>query len=78
MSDRTSDEHLSQAVVEAVADAEGVDPIELDVPLFAAVDPDALDALFREHDRSLAMVQFVYHGYRITVYGDEQLELEKL
>jgi hypothetical protein len=43
-----SDEAVSETVVNAVADAKGVDPLELD-PLYDAVDPDALDSLFGHH-----------------------------
>lgn len=43
--DWTQAPSVSMAVVEAVADAENVDPLELD-PLNEAIDPDALDALF--------------------------------
>lgn len=76
-SDRTRDEHVSQAIVEAVADAEDVDPTELEIPLYAAVDPDALDALFRPGNHGVVRMQFSYHGYRITVHGDGQLHLER-
>jgi hypothetical protein len=37
----------SEAVVNAVARAHGVDPLELP-PLYAAIDPDALDALLAD------------------------------
>lgn len=42
-----TNESISTKVVAAVAEANGVDPIELDEPLYEVVDPDALDALFR-------------------------------
>ena len=38
-------ESMSETVVTAVADAKGVDPLDLD-PLYDAIDPDALDSLF--------------------------------
>lgn len=78
LADRTRNEHLSHAVVRAVADAEGVDPTELDTPLYEAVDPDALDALYRENENSVTRMQFAYYGYRVTVHGDAELEVEKL
>lgn len=40
-----SSETVSEAVVEAVADAKGVDPLDLD-PLYDTIDPDALDSIF--------------------------------
>ena len=42
----TGGETVSEAVVDAVADAKGVDPLDLD-PLYDTVDPDALDSIFR-------------------------------
>ena len=75
MTERTRDEHLSQSVIAAVADAEGVDPTELSVPLYEAIDPDALDALFRSDGVAAGQIRFSYHGYQITVYDDGQLDL---
>lgn len=65
---------LSEAVVEAVADAEGVSPLELRPPLFEVVDPDALDKLFPlpslEQGRTEGHVTFEYCGYEVTVQPD--------
>jgi len=58
---------ISLAVVEAVAAAEGVDPLDLPVPLATVVDTDALDALFRGKS---GRVSFDYFGYRISVDSD--------
>jgi len=55
---------LSEAVVAAVADREGVDPIDLDRPLYDAIDPDALDDLF---ENSAVRVQFDYLGYTVSI-----------
>lgn len=60
-------QNATEAVVLAVADAEGVSPLELQ-PLTTAADPDALDALFRD-GRSDVAVEFTYHGYRVHVSG---------
>ncbi|GAB3666333.1 HalOD1 output domain-containing protein [Halopiger thermotolerans] len=68
----------SRAVVEAVADAEGVSPTELRPPeyepLHAAVDPEALDSLFADRasgaPRSDGTVSFRYCGYQVTVAAD--------
>lgn len=37
---------ISEAVVRALADAEGVDPVELDARLYDSVDGDALDQVY--------------------------------
>ena len=63
----------SKAVVEAVAEAEGVNPVELSPPLYEVVDPDALDDLFAPttvNGRMDGEVRFSYVGYEVTVAGD--------
>jgi len=55
---------LSEAVIVAVAEEEGVDEQELDSLLFEVIDPDALDSLFRN---SAGRVQFDYLEYKVTV-----------
>ena len=69
------DEPITDAIVTAVADAEGVDPLELP-PLWDVIDTEALEALFaptRDGGRSRrsGRVEFSYYGYEITVeYGE--------
>lgn len=46
-----SDESTSTSVVEAVASAKGVDPIDLDDCLYDYIDPGALDTLIGGGDR---------------------------
>lgn len=69
-------EPLSQLVVEAVARTEGVDPLDLEVPLYDAVDPDALDALFQSGATVEGHVEFEYYGYEVTVTGDGCVTLD--
>jgi len=61
----------SEAVLNRVAEAEGVEPSELDTPLYAVIDPDALDMLFwSDNDgptRDTGEVRFEYSGYKVTV-----------
>lgn len=79
-----SDGSVSHAVVEAVADREGVDVTDLEPPafepLYTVVDPDALDAVFAPtHDgkrRTSGSVTFEYEGYTVTVNSDGTVDLE--
>ena len=68
----------SEAVIEAVADAEGVEPTDLQ-PLYDVLDPDALDALFQPRSHggrsSRGQIAFEYHGYEIHVDEDGQVTL---
>lgn len=60
--------HPSTRVVEHVAEHTGVDPLELD-PLYNAIDPDALDQLFRRSGTEVGVctLEFSYAGYLVTV-----------
>ena len=74
----------SQAVVEAVADAEGVPPEALCPPeyetLHDVVDPQALDELFAPKatgiERNPGRVSFEFCGYVVTVEPDGSVALE--
>jgi len=65
------------SVLETVAAAERVDPIDLP-PLSDAVDPEALNELFRPPtgDRAAVTVTFEYCGYEITVDGPAAVTVE--
>ena len=70
---------ITTAVVETVAAAEGVDPVDLDVPLYSAIDPDALERLFQLETAEGGIdgrVTFTYVGYDVTVLttGDVRVE----
>lgn len=60
-----ADDRLSDVVVRAVAIATNSDPGRLS-PLGHAVDPDALDAVFRPGG-SVSAVEFSYGGYAVHV-----------
>ncbi|MWV39109.1 HalOD1 output domain-containing protein [Natrialba sp. INN-245] len=69
----------SRAVVEAVAEAEGVSPDELQPPeyepLHAVVDPDALDSLCANRPTTDCNVSFRFCGYEVTVGEDGTVAL---
>jgi hypothetical protein len=69
MKTRVQNDRPTDAVVQAVATVEGVEPVDLDVPLFSVVDPDALDRLFESPSDDLA-VTFRYHGHDIELASD--------
>lgn len=64
---------LSEAVLDEVAEHEGVPPESLDQPLYDVIDPEALDMLFRG---DTGYITFEYHGYVVSVghSGDVSLE----
>lgn len=64
-----SGESIGTAVVSAVADAKGVDPLELE-PLYDVVDADAIDAIFSETDGSSSLeLRFTMAGCEVVVGG---------
>ena len=69
-------EAVTEAVIGAVADEEGVSPLQLE-PLATVVDPDALNALYAD-DRPGVKLEFSYHGYRVSVDVDGRLALEEI
>ncbi|QCS41403.1 HalOD1 output domain-containing protein [Natrinema versiforme] len=81
-SNRTADDAqapVSVRVVEAVAEREGIDPLELSPPLHDAIDPTALDDLFesnRSRQRDAGSVSFTYCGYSVRVESDGRVDLE--
>lgn len=63
-------ESPSRAVIEAVAEREGVEPVDLTVPLYEAIDPDALDTLLQESSMTSGAsprIEFTYDGYDVIV-----------
>lgn len=77
------DQSVTEAVVRTVAAASGRDATAAGAgtadggdalePIYRAIDPDALDALFDaagETDRSSVEVTFAYAGYEVTVDGN--------
>jgi hypothetical protein len=59
-------------VVETVAEAAGVSELELE-PLYDAIDPDALEVLFRPG--AVGRVEFSYQGHAVTVHSDGQVDV---
>jgi len=64
-------ETLSTAVIAGIASQLSVEPTDLDTPLFEAINPEALDTLFRD---STGAVTFRYENYDVTVHSDGRVE----
>ncbi|PSP78025.1 hypothetical protein BRC81_08175 [Halobacteriales archaeon QS_1_68_20] len=70
------DRSVSEAVVYAVSEATGTDPLDLE-PLYTAVDPDCLDELFARADSARpAELRFTFSGYEMTVISDGRVRIE--
>lgn len=73
---------LTHAVVEAVAEVRGVDPVGLEPRLYQAVDPDALNRLFaRRADgtpREGGRVEFVLAACQVCVEADGSVDVTAL
>lgn len=78
MEERRVRQSVGRAVVEQVATAEGVDPVEIPVPLYDVVDPDALDALVTDSESEstvLSEITFPYYGYDVAVAADGSVSI---
>ena len=69
----------STRVIERVAALEGVDPTELEVPLYGAIDPDLLDSLVETAAdrpyRSPVRIEFSYYCYDVVVTSDGSISV---
>lgn len=66
---------FSEAVILAVAEANDVDPLDLD-PLHTAVDPDALNSMFQpsfESPPTDLELRFSMAGCEVVVHGDGEI-----
>ncbi|OVE85225.1 HalOD1 output domain-containing protein [Natronolimnobius baerhuensis] len=73
----TAEPKLSVAVITAVANRQGCDPSDLP-PLYDAIDPDALDAVFdstRADGARQGRLSFTYDGHEVVIDSDEQTQL---
>jgi hypothetical protein len=66
-------------IVEKVAESEGVDPTELQPPLYEVIDPDALNAVFADAESGISRengrIEFTYCGYEVVVRSDGQVSI---
>lgn len=72
-----ADERPSEVVVSAVASVAGVSPLELG-PLYAVVDPGALDALVAHAQRTgtgTHRVWFAYEGFDVCVRTNGEVRI---
>jgi Halobacterial output domain 1 len=65
----TNTRSITAAVVTAVTEANGTKP---STPLYEAIDPDALEALYQHGSPE---VNFEYIGYHVTVHSDRTVSV---
>ncbi|SEW14210.1 HalOD1 output domain-containing protein [Natrinema salifodinae] len=74
----SSHDRVSIRVVETVAAADGIDPLDVSPPLHDVIDPSALDALFEPTQaghRPGGTVTFAYRGHWVRVESDGRVTL---
>ncbi|MFC6784494.1 HalOD1 output domain-containing protein [Halobaculum halobium] len=69
-----SNPEIIHTILSTVAERDGVPPGQLDPPLAAVVDPDALTAVLRD---TVGYVRFRYNGYVVTVDADGTVTVEE-
>ena len=72
----TEEGHVSQKVIEAIAEAEETDPVELTPPLYEVIDPEALTNLFT-NNRTVGKIVFNYNSHEVSVFSDGYISVKK-
>ncbi len=71
---------LGSAIIQHMIEAAGVDPTDVPKPLYANVDPDALEAVFQPQEDgtppTASTVSFTFAGHYITVQEDGHVRVE--
>lgn len=65
-------ESITEAIVWAVAEAKDIDPLELDVPLYERIDPDALERIL-ETESFEGRIGFSIADCEVVVYADRRV-----
>lgn len=67
---------VTYRVLDAIAKEEEISPLEVDPPLAAIIDPDALNDLFRNGKRGV-YVEFTYRGYQVVIKGEDHITVNE-
>lgn len=75
----SSEESASETVIRAIADAKGVDSLEMEECLFDAIDPEALDTILAsDTDGTERRVSFTFAGFRVAVNESQTVFLTEI
>lgn len=68
-------------LINRIADREGVQPVDLETPLYEVIDPEALETLTdntgARQDGSYPVVEFLYYGYIVTADGTGRVSINE-
>ena len=68
---------ICDRVLETIAQKEETSPLEFDELLSEAIDPDALEALFRNRNTN-PTIEFSYLGYQVRVNPDGDVDVKNI
>lgn len=75
----THDISPSEKVLDTIAKRDGVSPVDVEPPLYDVIDPEALDALFRDSEDGTTdperRIVFRYSGYHVSVSGSGDVRI---
>lgn len=74
--EQTGRQSVSARIIDAVASATETDPLEIEPPLYSAVDTDALDRLAGSDSGAAVQVEFEYADHDIAVDGDGTIAVD--
>lgn len=67
---------ITTEIVKKIANMEAADPLELEPPLYAVIDIDAVERLFATAENTPAAgtlsLTFEYHGYHVTIEHEDE------
>jgi hypothetical protein len=69
-------ENPTTQIVDAVAEAEGVESVTLEPPLAEVVDPDAVETLIEDSTAPDLDIHFAYRGHDVVVDENGHVQVE--
>lgn len=73
--------NLLYETLREIADREGIDPLDLETPLYEVIDADILESLTddAEHrqDGSFPPIDFVYYGYTVKIDSEGNIDISE-
>ncbi len=72
--EQAANDRIIDEIIRRLAAAAGVDPLDLNPPLFEVVDPESLEQLIRYGDG--CSIRFAYNDWIVEVGTEQKIRLE--
>lgn len=74
---RDAESDLAVTIIEGLATLKGTSPLEIDVRLTDAIDPDALEGLFGPSPENVGHIAFPLDGYFVSVHSNGKVAFHR-